>query len=327
MGLLFPERKRTNRMDEPTVDTGLLIGAFEDHSYEARYVLDRTTGEVIFVYPDSLSEEEEEQLEERFDSDPGRYITVEPMASSEAFEIMEDFVESLSTSPARRQLERALNGRRPFRRFKDALYDLPSLREAWHHFHGRRMVEYASEWLRSEGVELPLRSVPWLDSPDAAETAALEPARKQHLLATIAAAAELARAGALPFASRLVDADEAVVVDAVNEVQRTGDPTAHAEIALLRRAAKDLAPEVLRRATVYTAIEPCAMCASALILAGVERVVYAIGSDAVALHLELPEDVVVPGVTGTAVFDSTEEGPEVIGPVLESEALARIFKA
>lgn len=282
---------------------------------------------MIFVYPDSLSGEEEEQLEQRFDSDPGRYITVEPMESSEAFEIMEAFVESLSTSPARRQLERALNGRRPFRRFKDALHDLPSLRDAWHRFHGRRMVEYASEWLRSEGIELPLRSLPWLDSAGLAVDAGLDPSRKQHLLATITAAAELARAGALPFAARLVDADDAGVLDAVNEVQRTGDPTAHAEIALLRRAAKGLGPEVIRRATVYTAIEPCAMCAAALILAGVERVVYAIGTDAVALHLELPEDVVVPGVTGSAVFGSTAEGPELIGPVLESEALARIFHA
>lgn len=66
------------------------------------------------------------------------------------------------------------------------------------------------------------------------------------------------------------------------------------------------------------------MCAAALILAGVEQVVYAVGVDAVALHLELPEDVVVPGVTGAAIFDSTAEGPEVVGPILESEALSRI---
>lgn len=307
------------------IDTGLLIEAFQDHGGEARYVLDRTTGEVIFVYPDGLSHEEAEELEERFESDPGRYITVEPMPSHEGFDIMEDFVESLAPSPARRQLERALEGRRPFRRFKDALYDLPSLRESWHHFHDRRMLEYAADWVRAEGIDLPLRSVPWMEASGASNGVALDPTHTQHLFATIAAAGELVRNGELPFAARLVNTDNDIVLDAVNEVQRSGDPTAHAEVTALRRAAMDLGVDALRRATLYTAIEPCAMCAAALILAGVERVVYAVGSDAVALHLELPEEAVVPGVTGATLFESTAEGPEVLGPILQNEALTRIF--
>ncbi|MEA2476289.1 MAG: tRNA(adenine34) deaminase [Actinomycetota bacterium] len=68
--------------------------------------------------------------------------------------------------------------------------------------------------------------------------------------------------------------DGAVVARAGNERELTGDPTAHAEILALRRAAAAVGSWRLSGATVYVTLEPCPMCAGALVLARVERLVY-----------------------------------------------------
>ena len=74
----------------------------------------------------------------------------------------------------------------------------------------------------------------------------------------------------------------AVLVDAVGEVLAAGhnqpissqDPSAHAEIVVLRAAAKKLANYRLPGTTLYVTIEPCTMCIGALVHARVARVVY-----------------------------------------------------
>jgi len=49
--------------------------------------------------------------------------------------------------------ERALDGRRPFRVFKDALFDYPPVRERWFRFHHERVLEEVRLWLETEGVD------------------------------------------------------------------------------------------------------------------------------------------------------------------------------
>ncbi len=67
----------------------------------------------------------------------------------------------------------------------------------------------------------------------------------------------------------------AVVLGAAsNRVERTQDPTAHAELLALRQAARRLSSWRLEGVTLYSTLEPCPMCAGALLLARVERVVY-----------------------------------------------------
>lgn len=60
-----------------------------------------------------------------------------------------------------------------------------------------------------------------------------------------------------------------------NRIRGRRDPTAHAEILALRAAGEKLKRERLTEAVLYTTLEPCAMCAGALVLARVKRVVYA----------------------------------------------------
>jgi tRNA(adenine34) deaminase len=68
--------------------------------------------------------------------------------------------------------------------------------------------------------------------------------------------------------------DGEVLASARNERELRGDPTAHAEVLALRAAAEAAGTWRLSGATVYVTLEPCPMCAGALVLARVARLVY-----------------------------------------------------
>jgi tRNA(adenine34) deaminase len=72
----------------------------------------------------------------------------------------------------------------------------------------------------------------------------------------------------------VVTAAGEVVAAAPNERELRGDPTAHAEILALREASRALGGWRLSGTVVYVTLEPCAMCAGAIVLARVPRVVY-----------------------------------------------------
>lgn len=68
--------------------------------------------------------------------------------------------------------------------------------------------------------------------------------------------------------------DRRIIAVASNRREEDADPTAHAEILVLRKAAKSLGDWRLEGCTLYVTLEPCAMCAGALVNARVERLVY-----------------------------------------------------
>jgi tRNA(adenine34) deaminase len=68
--------------------------------------------------------------------------------------------------------------------------------------------------------------------------------------------------------------DGEVIAAAGNEREVRGDPTAHAEILALREAASRLGGWRVPDSVIYVTLEPCAMCAGAVVLARVPRVVY-----------------------------------------------------
>ncbi|HAJ83714.1 MAG TPA: tRNA-specific adenosine deaminase [Rhodobacteraceae bacterium] len=83
-----------------------------------------------------------------------------------------------------------------------------------------------------------------------------------------------ASAGEVPVGAVIVDARGQVLAAAGNRTRRDCDPTAHAEILAIRQAAAILGQERLAGCTLYVTLEPCAMCAGALVHARVARVVY-----------------------------------------------------
>ena len=82
-----------------------------------------------------------------------------------------------------------------------------------------------------------------------------------------------ASAGEVPVGAVLVR-DDKVIARSGNRTIRDCDPTAHAEIVVLREAARVLGNYRLAATTLYVTIEPCSMCAGAIIQARVHRVVY-----------------------------------------------------
>ncbi len=78
----------------------------------------------------------------------------------------------------------------------------------------------------------------------------------------------------VPIGCTVVRAGE-VIASTRNERELRGDPTAHAEILALREAARHIGGWRLLDTVLYVTLEPCAMCAGAIVLARVPRVVYA----------------------------------------------------
>ena len=77
----------------------------------------------------------------------------------------------------------------------------------------------------------------------------------------------------VPIGAVLVRDDE-ILASAHNERELRSDPTAHAEVLALRAAAESTGDRRLEGSTLYVTLEPCPMCAGALVLARVQRLVY-----------------------------------------------------
>ena len=90
----------------------------------------------------------------------------------------------------------------------------------------------------------------------------------------LAEARKSAEAGEVPIGAVVVH-DGAIIAHGQNSVIRMSDPTAHAEIVAMRHAANVLGNYRLNGCTLYVTLEPCAMCAGAMIHARMERLVYA----------------------------------------------------
>ena len=96
---------------------------------------------------------------------------------------------------------------------------------------------------------------------------------EQWMSQAIAAARAAEALGEIPVGACVVS-DNRLLAVAGNRTRTDGDPTAHAEMIALRTAARELGNYRLTEAVVYSTIEPCAMCAGALIQARVRRLVY-----------------------------------------------------
>lgn len=91
----------------------------------------------------------------------------------------------------------------------------------------------------------------------------------------MAEAGRAATGGDVPVGAVVLAADgTTVLATGHNEREATGDPTAHAEVLAIRRAAKGLGEWRLSGCTLVVTLEPCTMCAGALVQSRVDRVVY-----------------------------------------------------
>jgi tRNA(adenine34) deaminase len=96
--------------------------------------------------------------------------------------------------------------------------------------------------------------------------------------AALAEAREAGAAGEVPVGAVVVRDDRAIAA-AGNRTVRDQDPSAHAEMLAVRAAAAALGSWRLAGSTLYVTLEPCAMCAGALVLARIDRVVFGAWDD------------------------------------------------
>ena len=93
----------------------------------------------------------------------------------------------------------------------------------------------------------------------------------------LAEAAKALDTGDVPIGALVLSAQGRVIGRGHNRREADGDPTAHAEVLALRAAAQATGSWRLDGCTLVVTMEPCAMCAGALVLARVERLVYGAG--------------------------------------------------
>lgn len=94
------------------------------------------------------------------------------------------------------------------------------------------------------------------------------------MLRALDAAREAAADGEIPVGAVVLDASGEIIGTGRNERERTADPTGHAEIVAMRRAAGVLGGWRLSGCTLVVTLEPCTMCAGASVQARLDRVVY-----------------------------------------------------
>jgi len=135
----------------------------------------------------------------------------------------------------------------------------------------------------------------------------------------LALSRESVAAGELPFAC-VICCDGEVVAESTNRVRRDRDMTRHAEMIAISDAQRALGTKRLSRCTLYSNVEPCAMCSYCIRETRIRKVVYAIRSPIMGGHskwkiLQDPQiSRVIPEIFGRA--------PDVAGSVMREEAEA-----
>ena len=137
----------------------------------------------------------------------------------------------------------------------------------------------------------------------------------------LAEAEAAARIGEVPVGAVLVDATGAVIAAAGNRTRTDNDPTAHAEMVVIRAAAAARGAERLNDCDLYVTLEPCPMCAQAISFARLRRLYYG-AADPKGGGVE----------NGARLFPQStcHHAPEVYGGLEESRAgalLKEFFKA
>jgi tRNA(adenine34) deaminase len=134
----------------------------------------------------------------------------------------------------------------------------------------------------------------------------------QFMQTALAEARNAAAAGEVPVGAVIVR-DGAIIAKAGNRTLRDQDPTAHAEALVIRDAAAQLESWRLDGCSLYVTLEPCAMCAGAIVLARLDRVVFGAWD---------PKAGMAGSVADLLRHSKLNHRPEVLAGVREAECAA-----
>ena len=141
---------------------------------------------------------------------------------------------------------------------------------------------------------------------------------ERRMLQALVQARNAAELGEVPVGCLIVDGEGRTIGKAHNQREQLCDPTAHAEMIAITQASEALSSWRLLDTTLYVTLEPCAMCAGAIVLARIPRVVYG-ATD--------PKAGAAGSVLDVLNHPDLNHHPEVTGGVLagESSKLLRAF--
>lgn len=142
--------------------------------------------------------------------------------------------------------------------------------------------------------------------------APLRPGELTAMRAALDAARAAGLADEVPVGAVLLHHGD-IIASAQNRMRRDGDATAHAEVLLLREAMRQLGEARLTDSTLVVTLEPCAMCAGAIVLSRVARVIFASWD---------PKAGMCGSVGDLLRHPRLNHRPEVVGGVLEDDASA-----
>jgi len=122
------------------------------------YYMEDSSG---FATPHYIDLQKEEVVSPDFDDgishedveDEGRYLLIEPITSHEGYEIMQDFAESEDSDEIRALLIDALDRKKPFRNFKNAIAEYPDTQKNFHTYKDNRLKEILKDQLAERGYE------------------------------------------------------------------------------------------------------------------------------------------------------------------------------
>ncbi|MCY4301079.1 MAG: nucleoside deaminase [Aestuariivita sp.] len=138
---------------------------------------------------------------------------------------------------------------------------------------------------------------------------------KSHMTQALKMARIAGQSGEVPVGAVLVNRSDDVVAMSGNRTRELNDPTAHAEILVIRERCRQLGSERLPDHDLYVTLEPCAMCAAAISAARISRLYFA-ALDAKSGGVEHGAKVFMHG--------QCHHVPEVYGGIGEEESMAML---
>lgn len=140
------------------LDADDLVMAMRDQSME--WSLDSISGKLCMDLEDAQIMFGEEEADIWAPDNPEYLLPLPDFTSSDAFRLMEHFIDTEASHEASMALAGALDERRPFRRFKDVLAEFAADRDRWFQFEAAAMKRRAEDFYLSEGFEIR-----WIESP------------------------------------------------------------------------------------------------------------------------------------------------------------------
>lgn len=135
---------------ELAIDFDELVDAFEESDTDHSFFIDTQTSTMLYF--NQAADFDRERLEEMVDE---RYLMIPTRFPKDDFVIMECFVyEKIQDDAIAEKFTEAIGRRRPFRHFKDLLFDYPDLQEQWFAYYREHLKNQAINWLFSHNIEL-----------------------------------------------------------------------------------------------------------------------------------------------------------------------------